>query len=630
MTTRRLLAPVVLALVALVALGVYAGAAGAQTTITLPDGRPVLMPDGTPVTLPGSLSNRTERVTDMRVDMKIESTGTLLVNERITYDFGLHARHGIYRYVPVRYRYDDRYDRVYRVSDISVISADAPDTVARKDADGNMVLRIGDPNRTITGTHVYNIQYRLTGVLNGFPDHDELFWNVVGGGWQVPIEKVTATVTAPGPITRIRCVAGPRGLDSACPGQSVDGSQARFGATGLAAQDVMTIAVAFPKGLVPPPEPILEERWSLTRAFNISAATVTTSVLLGLLALGGLVALLWRGRDRRFTGSGVDVAYGNAAGTDQAVPLFERSDSPVEFVPPDGIRPGQLGTLIDEVAHPLDVVASIVDLAVRGYLRIEQLETKGFFRKPDWNLVALGQTTGELRPYETRLLKAIFDGRDQVKMSELKNHFASDLVKVENDLYQDVVEQGWFAMRPDRTRTRWRALATFALVVACGISALLIWKTKWALLAVPLVLFAIVFRIGAKHMPRRTARGTAMVRRVFGFRQLFTEPEIARQRYAEDHNMFSTYLPYAIVFGLTERWAQAAEGLGLDPATATGTWYASPHPFVWADFGHTMDSFTVNTAGTLVSTPPAASGGSGFSGGGFSGGGGGGGGGGSW
>ena len=67
-------------------------------------------------------------------------------------------------------------------------------------------------------------------------------------------------------------------------------------------------------------------------------------------------------------------------------PLFERADGPVEYRPPDDLRPAQVGVLIDETADPLDVTASIVDLAVRGYLTIEEIPDKGLFSKADWKL----------------------------------------------------------------------------------------------------------------------------------------------------------------------------------------------------------------------------------------------------
>ena len=115
--------------------------------------------------------------------------------------------------------------------------------------------------------------------------------------------------------------------------------------------------------------------------------------MVALAAIGGVVALVWRrGRDRRYRGSQVDQVMGNPTGEDQTVPLGEADASaPVEFAPPDDLRPGQMGTLIDEQANVLDVSATLVDLAVRGYLLIQEIPKDGWFGKPDWRLIRLEQ-----------------------------------------------------------------------------------------------------------------------------------------------------------------------------------------------------------------------------------------------
>jgi uncharacterized membrane protein len=150
--------------------------------------------------------------------------------------------------------------------------------------------------------------------------------------------------------------------------------------------------------------------------------------------------------------------------------------------------------------------------------------------------------------------------------------------------------------------------------------------THAALVAVPLLIGSVLLLLSAKRMPRRTAKGTGVLRRVAGFRRFIEESEKDRARFAEQQHLFSEYLPYAIVFGATEKWARAFAGLD-DELTQPG-WYGGSSSFTPVGFAHSVDGFTVTSAGTIASTP-AGSGSSGFSGG-SSGGGGGGGGGGSW
>ena len=164
---------------------------------------------------------------------------------------------------------------------------------------------------------------------------------------------------------------------------------------------------------------------------------------------------------------------------------------------------------------------------------------------------------------------------------------------------------------------------------ARGTAAASVAKTHLALIVVPVILAALVLIWGAHLMPRRTPKGIGMIRRVLGFRTYIETAEKDEAQFAERANLFSQYLPYAIVFGCTEKWARAFGGLAEQEQAAAAGWYVGAHPFTTAALVSSIDDFAVTTAGTIASTP-SSSGSSGFGGGGFSGGGGGGGGGGSW
>ena len=584
---------------------------------------------------PAAAQSSGERIQAFVVDITINPDTTLDVTEQIRYDFGSNQRHGILRDIPVRFDYppDPRYERVTEIDHVSVKGDPGTPDQVKIESQGRLTqFRIGDANRTITGAHGYTISYRVRGALNGFEAHDEMFWNATGNEWPVPIDQVLVTVHAPGAISQVTCYAGATGsvlnCDDAIGGEGAgDAKVATFSHHDLLPNEGVTVVVALPKGVVATPEPILDEKWSASRAFAVNPASLGISGVLTALVLFGLVRLLGKGRDRRFAGSPVDVAFGSTAGTEEAVPLLSRPHDPVEFEPPDKIRPGQVGTLIDEVANPLDVTATIVDLAVRGYLRIEEIPKKGWFGKPDWHLIKLKDDGGLLR-YEKKLFSGLFQDGDQVELSDLKRKFATRLHEVQNLLYDDAVSAGWFANRPDKVRFKWRALGVLFVILAFVVSIVLAAATHLGLVAIPLLIGSIGLLAGAGHMPRRTAKGFATLRRVTGFRRFIEESEKERARFAERANLFSEYLPYAVVFGCTEKWARAFAGLEDQISATTGAWYVSSQPFSIGHFSNSMDSFAVTTSGTIVATA-ASSGGSGFSGG-SSGGGFGGGGGGSW
>jgi uncharacterized membrane protein YgcG len=570
-----------------------------------------------------------ERITRYDFAATVEDDGDLAVHEAIEYDFGTVGHHGIFRDIPTRLRYDDRNDRVYPLRDVHVSSPDAPAGVKRESGPGGTTrLRIGDANTTISGVHHSVIDYTLAGGLNPFADHVELYWNAIGTSWPVPIANVTATVRAPAAITRSTCFAGPAQSSNPCEQSSVDGSSARFSESSLAPGEALTFVVALPPGSVTATGPVLEERWSASLAFERSTGAVAGAVSILALVLLGVGTLAWRvGRDRRAIGGVVDAAFAGAGATDERVPMFEGREVPVEFEPPDKLRPGQLGTLVDERANPLDVTATIVDLAVRGFLRIEEIDKAHWFSKRDWRLVKLEPGEGLLH-YERLLFDALFDSGDTVELSDLKNKFATKLHQVQEALYEDALERGWFAGRPDRVRTAWVAIGIVVIVLGAGLTALVAANTHLGLVPTPIIVGGIALVALSSRMPRRTAQGRGVLVRTFGFKRFIDESEKDRARFAEQKHLFTEYLPYAVVFGATEQWAKAFAGLDGELPDQS-SWYVSNHPFTFVAFNHSMDGFATTAAGTIASTP-SGSGSSGFGGGGFSGGGGGGGGGGSW
>ncbi|MFO7590611.1 MAG: DUF2207 domain-containing protein [Acidimicrobiia bacterium] len=595
----------------------------------------IAAPNGTAGFLGGS-----EQITQFDVQLTIEPSGDLLVQETIDYDFGVLSRRGIFRDIPVRFDYPKKADtdRVYPLDVVSVRTSEGtPGQYTLEEFTQNGIgydrIKIGDPDQTITGEHRYEITYRVQGALNGFDEHDELVWNAVGTQWPVIINDVTVELVAPAGITAINCAQGSFGSNLPCETASFDLDLASFAQTQLFPFQGLTITIGLPKGAVPEPEPILEERWTPGRAFALNGGTVGGAAVIGLVGFGAFFAAFGRkARDRRFKGGAVDQTFGAEGGADELTPVFaEKTETPVEFEPPDDLRPGQVGTLVDFKAHPLDVTATIVDLAVRKYLVIEEVETTSRWLKNDWKLTKLDKSDAKLLDYEKELLAGLFKSGDTVELGDLKQKFAARMAKVQKALSDDAKAQGWFTRDPNTAQLSTGCLGILVLLLGIGVTVALAMWTSLGLLGIPLVLLGLFWTFSARWAPARTAKGSALLRRTNGFRRFIEESEKERARFAERKNLFSEYLPYAVVFGATEKWAKAFAGLDGEPPD-TSYWYRSNVPFQYVAFSHAMDGFATTTAGTLTSTPPSTSGSSGFSGGGggSSGGGGGGGGGGSW
>ena len=212
----------------------------------------------------------------------------------------------------------------------------------------------------------------------------------------------------------------------------------------------------------------------------------------------------------------------------------------MEPAPPEDLRPGQAGTLLDGVAHPRDITGTIVDLAMRGYLRIDDV---GKEASPDWRLVRLDKASG-LLDYEQILLDGMFvkattdlmDG--QTQLSEPGSRSALQLKQAQEGLYADVAKRGWFTARPDRVRRKWRVIG-LAMVVA-GVAAVIAAAAgthHLGLVPIPVALAGLVLIAGARWMPVRTAQGTALARRVEGFRRYIKTAAVAQAHPAGQPDM---------------------------------------------------------------------------------------------
>ena len=180
------------------------------------------------------------------------------------------------------------------------------------------------------------------------------------------------------------------------------------------------------------------------------------------------------GRDRHYVGQlpGLVPGIGERA-VEARKPLLHPPPVSVEFGPPDKIRPGQVGTLIDERANVVDVTATIIDFAVRKLIHIKELVDADGRTGQDWSLTKLKDGHPSFLAYESRLFEALFADRDTVRLSELKNTFAADLQKVQAALYADMVGQGWYRQSPATTRLYARAVAALILFVSLGTTAVL-------------------------------------------------------------------------------------------------------------------------------------------------------------
>ncbi|MEX1022354.1 MAG: DUF2207 domain-containing protein, partial [Dehalococcoidia bacterium] len=512
----------------------------------------------------GAQAQAGERIHRYGVAINIARDGAIEVLETIEYDFGADEAHEVVRDIRTRAHYDDTHDRVYRLSVLQVTAGSGASAAFEVERPGGGVTRIriapdgdgaGDPGG---GRHRYTILYRVHGAMTDFATHDELAWTVVAPQWDVPIEVATVQVNAPAEVQRARCFAGPAGSALGCEQAAASASTAMFTDSGLDPLDAVTVVVALPPGTVTDAAPLLIERWALSRAFTTDRVTLAATGLVAAAVVAVLGRLAW--------------LIAQARG-----PRRSRLEGgAVEYAPPAGMRAGEAGTLREGIAHPRDVAAMIVDLAIRGALGIEEVDESGLFRsRHGWRLVRL-PTDAPLDKFERLLLDAVFEHDDEVLLTDLGGTFTARLPRVQAALDEAAVARGWRRRNIEGARTRWLAAGIAMAAGGLALTALAAAFTAWGIVPAPLVVGGVVL-IGAHHaLPALTPRGAAALRHLRGFERYLGSAEVYRSGLAERSHLFFDYLPYALAHGLAGPWARAFEG--LDDLVAPG-WYSGGEPF---------------------------------------------------
>jgi uncharacterized protein (TIGR04222 family) len=309
-------------------------------------------------------------------------------------------------------------------------------------------------------------------------------------------------------------------------------------------------------------------------------------VLLGLL---GAVLLWWtRGRDRGHRGE-VDVR-----------PLLDRGDGTLVFAPPSAVRPGQMGTLVDEHADVVDVAATVIDLAVRNYLFVEERvgDPSG---RADWLLRRRNDAGDELLPYEREVFSALFGQGDDVLVSDLDSAMRSRLPGVQALLYDDMVREGWFGERPDAVRSRWTTAGWVLVTAGLVLTGVLALVSTFGLVGLAVVLAGVSLAAAGQVAPARTSRGSKVLRELREYRAFLADAPTDEIPSEQREELVSRCYPYAVVFGLGERWAEALATMDVDDSPDEPLyWYGAPEDWHLSDAATSLASFSAALTSALA------------------------------
>ncbi len=556
------------------------------------------------------------------------------VTETITYNTGPQERHGIYRDI---YPYSSQ-NRKMEIGNVIVTDeTGSPYIFQASDFGGNVRIKIGDPNQTFSGQKTYVIKYHATRAVAQLKDVDEIYWNVTGNGWGMPIYQAQARITLPpgASMTQSACYYGPKGSTNQCqPANALNDGYTFAAPSTLNPYEGLTVAVGFPKGIV-----ALYSSSDAAPSFFDMYWPWFAAALLPILTLF-LSLLYWyrKGRD--------------AKGTGVIVPQYDV---------PDDLTPIEAAGIVNEKVSAKNISAEIIYLATKGYLKIRQLDERfiGFIKSPDYELTRLKDFSDLPNDFDQKLLNALFNTQPRlkvldirslfskgtltlgvpapvaqvqsVKLSDLRNVFYMSEPLIITSVLDALLNKGYYKnlgrMKSSGSRI---AILLFMSVWASGFfggifGALILRGNPFPMIA-GIFLSIIIYGIVSHFNPAKTEKGVAAKEYILGLKDYLRIAEKDRLLFhnAPDKKpeIFEKLLPYAMVLGVADIWAKEFEGIYTTPPS----WYSgSPGgAFSALAFSHSLSGFSSFASSSMTSSPGGGSGGGGSSGGGGGGGGGGG------
>lgn len=546
-----------------------------------------------------------ETVQEFQAEYVIQPDGQVIVTEEISYDFAAGDRHGIFR--TLRKDHPQGASAWYkeRYLDIEIQSVlRNGDAVPYTISDGRSTLevRIGDPDRTVTGLQDYTIHYTVDGGMSSTPQEGgEFYWNVTGAEWSVPLERVQATVVGVQSellADAYACYQGVSGTTQECATATATDATRQFTATDIPPGEGVTIAVAVSDGVAVQST----ERWSMMWPLLLGA----------IVWIVGLGIWIWRYRTQ------------------------DDPDHPVvpQYEPYADYLPMYTGVLFDGQLHPRDITAGIIYLAEQGFLRIERTEETVLWlfettdHKLTWRRPLAEVPTTFLQQVATLLFSETVTPGQSTYISELEKRTVQNrtiIRALQKSVRQDLEDSGFMARTVTVRQIIWSLLPGVFLVGLTWWH----WSTDTSQVLGMVVVTALVNVTGMIAVlvllqPCRTARGYEARLHIKGFREFLRVTDTERFKFhnAPEKNpqTFMEYLPYAIALGVEKEWAEVFSDITIPEPE----WYQG------GSAGNFSAVALTNDLGKFSSSFASSSGASASSGGGSAGGGAGGGGGGSW
>jgi len=560
-----------------------------------------------------SSSGYEEAVQNFTSRVVVNTDNSVDVTETIVYQTGSLERHGIYRDI----RTSSSQGRKMQLSNITVTDENQAAYRFSTNADSSEVrIKIGDPDRTFSGVKTYVVKYNASNAVGQTDTFDEIYWNVTGNNWEIPIYGARAEIVLPQGVeaTQSACYFGPNRSTLQCDKPIFENGAYIFDESDrtFSTQEGLTVAVGFAKGIMPAYS-IADGFWDRFGSYILGGAIVLLTFL--------LCFAHWykKGRDDRETGT--------------IIPQYDIEG---------GLTPMEAAGIALEKINAQQLSSQIIYLATHGYIKLVEEENVmlGFIKSKKYQFIELKSDYSALKKADKQLMTGLFQesssvtpsGQRVVTLEDLQNEFYTTAAKIEKTTADTLKAEGYY-----KNLGSLKGMSVGSIV---GFIFLLIWASGFfgsiigAIIgtALPIIvavfLSVLIFGIFRYLSPSKTHKGVAAKEQILGLKEYL---QIAEKDRMEFHNAperrpetFEKLLPYAMALGVADVWAKEFE----DIYTAAPGWYQGPHgaAFNVIAFNTSLNAFSAAAVTSMASSPHS----SGSGGGGFSGGGGGGGGGGGW
>lgn len=553
----------------------------------------------------GSASSE-EAITSFHSSITVNVDNSIKVVETISYNTGNQERHGIYRDI---YSYSSA-RRKMTIGNVSVTDEKGNPYIFEVYNDGgNIRVKIGDPDQTFIGQKIYIIKYNASKAVAQFEDFDEIYWNVTGNEWNIPIYSASASVALPERtnVLQSSCYYGPRESTNQCDIVDNQGEPYIFHMfSSLSAGEGFTVALGFSKGVVT----AYSASDTVSNFFDIYGRWIAAGILPIATLFFSLLYWYKKGRDPK--------------GTGVIVPQYDV---------PDNLAPMEIAGIVNQKINIDNISAEIIHLATMGYLKINQTEERalGIFKSTDYELVKLKDFSSLSNEFDKKLLEALFkSGSSIVKLSELKNVFYKDANSIIVATADSLLDKGYYK-NLGRMKNSFNALfimlfmSVWASIFLGGLIGSFIFLGNPLPFMLGIFISIIIYSIISYFYPAKTEKGVATKEYILGLKDYLRIAEKDRLLF---HNapeskpeIFEKLLPYAMVLGVVNIWAKEFEGI----YNTQPSWYSGSNhnTFSATKLSNSLSNFG-SFASSSMSSSPSGSGGGGSSGGGGGGGGGGG------